>query len=257
MDGLETERLLTLYLRSQRVLGALVLLALSIGSLAEERERRTLDLLRATRVSTGEIVLSKLAASWVFVGFVLIATLPGTSLFYLLGRLSIERIVAAIAVNGAILGFVATVGIAAAASFANARHAALRAGLASVVLLFVLDDCVPVHPLNATVRADSSDALFGGLIAAALVLRMPGRDSGLLRAFAHTAHTATRALRDALREAPRWPATCRARMHRSPAIRRRRRSSSGFATAARSSITRCSFASSFRLGLTGYDGRFG
>ncbi len=67
-------------------------LLFSAGSVAQEKDRRTLLLLLMTNLSDSEVVLGKLTASLLDVGVLLIASLPAFTLLLLLGGVSLEQV---------------------------------------------------------------------------------------------------------------------------------------------------------------------
>jgi ABC-type transport system involved in multi-copper enzyme maturation permease subunit len=82
-------------------LGAILVLtpAYAAGAIAEERQRRTLDDLLVTQLSSGSIVLGKLAARWLHVAAVLIAGLPVLSLMQCWGGVDLLLLLAGFAIT--------------------------------------------------------------------------------------------------------------------------------------------------------------
>src|SRR5205823_6159277 len=82
-------------------LGAAVVLApvAAAGAIAEERQRRTLDLLRACGLTAGEIVRGKVAARALGLIAVLLTGLPALALAQLWGGVEPQFLLAGTAVN--------------------------------------------------------------------------------------------------------------------------------------------------------------
>lgn len=68
--------------------------ALAAGTIATERERRTIEYLFATDLTNREIVLGKLAAQLIQLGYVLLAGVPVLALVMLMGGVAPEQLVA-------------------------------------------------------------------------------------------------------------------------------------------------------------------
>ena len=99
------------HMNAQRIAGSIGLLVLSATALRDERERGTWEILLATRLSAAEIVLSKLGSIWIFVAFVVLATMPSTAVFFLLGGVSFVDVVVSAATNALVLALVAAIGM--------------------------------------------------------------------------------------------------------------------------------------------------
>ena len=121
---------------AHQLLGVLVLLGLSSSVVTEERERRTHELLLATRISPLEIALSKLGALWVYVGLVALAALPAASLFYLLGGIAFDDVLRHGLENIAMLTLVGMLGVA--SSMVSATTGAALAKASGVTLILAI-----------------------------------------------------------------------------------------------------------------------
>ena len=73
---------------AQLALISLIVPALSAGAIAIEREKQTLEMVRATLLTGSDILLGKLAVMMAFIGLLLMSTLPVTSWSLLLGGVS-------------------------------------------------------------------------------------------------------------------------------------------------------------------------
>ncbi|BDG60851.1 ABC transporter permease [Caldinitratiruptor microaerophilus] len=108
--------------------------ALSVSSISGERERRTLDLLLVTRASPLGIALGKLAASVVYVLYLLLASLPAFAVVYLFGGVPLSMIGVVLAAAGfTALGY-AALGQLLSALFRTTQ----RASVVAYFLTFVL-----------------------------------------------------------------------------------------------------------------------
>jgi ABC-2 type transport system permease protein len=67
--------------------------ALTTGSISSERERQTLDLLRATLLSSRELVLGKLGSALAFLVLLILSALPLQSLAFFIGGVGWEEMV--------------------------------------------------------------------------------------------------------------------------------------------------------------------
>lgn len=70
----------------------------SASNVAQEKDRRTLDLLLLTRLSSSQIVLGKLASSLIGIGNLILATLPLLLLIAILGGVSAQQVYLATAI---------------------------------------------------------------------------------------------------------------------------------------------------------------
>jgi ABC-type Na+ efflux pump permease subunit len=126
-----------------------ILPALSTGALAQERERQTLQPLLLTPLSPLQIVWGKAGGVLSLVGLLLLATLPLTSLCFLLGGVSPGMLVAAYA---GILGLA----IFTTVSVCIVRRAGIRRRIFAVLL---------------RIAAARTRASFGGFAAGRVVFR--------------------------------------------------------------------------------------
>lgn len=115
----------------QIVLILVIIPALATGALAQERERQTLQPLLLTPLSPLQIVWGKAGGVLSLVGLLLIATLPLTSLCFLLGGVEPGLIIGAYAVVFGLAAFTTGFGL-----YCSARwHGATRAMLMCYLLL--------------------------------------------------------------------------------------------------------------------------
>ena len=124
------------FMLAHQVLGVLVLLGLSSSVVTEERERRTHELLLATRITPLEIALSKLGALWVYVGLVTLAALPAAALSYLLGGIAFGDVLRHGLENIAMLTLVGMLGVASSMVAASSGAALATASAVTLVLAF-------------------------------------------------------------------------------------------------------------------------
>lgn len=111
--------------------------ALVGGAIADEKERKTLHYLMATRLSSGEIVFDKLWARLVHVGVFVLLGLPVLCLLNLMGGLSWEYVAVAYADTVALTLFAASLAIYASTIARRVRQAILLAYLLEAAWLFL------------------------------------------------------------------------------------------------------------------------
>jgi ABC-type transport system involved in multi-copper enzyme maturation permease subunit len=115
--------------------------ALSAGTIAVERERRTIEYLFATDLSNVEVVLGKLAARLALITCLVLVGLPILAIFRLLGGVSGELLLAVFAVTISSMLFIAVVSVCISVWSPRARDAVVRAYLvlgAFIVLPMIL-----------------------------------------------------------------------------------------------------------------------
>jgi ABC-type transport system involved in multi-copper enzyme maturation permease subunit len=126
-------------------LGAVFLLtpAYAAGAVAEERQRRTLDDLLVTDLSSGAIVLGKLAARWLHVAAALFTGLPVLSLMLCWGGVDPLRLAA-----GFIVAALTALSLAALGLFYSVRARTVSGAVAATYLAAALfctfTSCVPL-----------------------------------------------------------------------------------------------------------------
>ena len=135
---------------------AVVLLgpAMVAGTVASERERRTIEYLFASSLSNSEIVLGKLAARMIHVIYMILAGVPILALMMLLGGIAPEALLALTIITLCTVLTVSTLSIAVSVWSTRAREAVTRTYLVLFVLL-VLPGVV-LGVLSATGAADTS-----------------------------------------------------------------------------------------------------
>jgi len=89
---------------TQLAMVILITPSLTCGQISGERENQTLELLRASRLRTVEIVTGKLAYALAYVGLLLVSSLPMVAVVFLMGGVSPLEVL----VSYGILGLVAT-----------------------------------------------------------------------------------------------------------------------------------------------------
>jgi ABC-type transport system involved in multi-copper enzyme maturation permease subunit len=110
--------------------------ALVGGSIADEKQRKTLHYLMASRLSGAEIVLDKLAARLVNVGVFVLIGMPVLALLNLLGGVAWEEVSVAYAATAVTTFFVATLAVLASTVTRRVRQAVLLAYMLQVLWLF-------------------------------------------------------------------------------------------------------------------------
>ncbi len=115
--------------------------ALAAGTIAQERERRTMEYLYATPLSNLEIVIGKLGGRVLQILYLVLSGVPVLALAMLLGGIAPRNIVTLTAITLSTVLFVTAVSIAVSAWTAKARDAVIR----SYLVFF----CLWVLPLPA------------------------------------------------------------------------------------------------------------
>jgi ABC-type transport system involved in multi-copper enzyme maturation permease subunit len=118
---------------------AVVLLgpAMVAGTIATERERRTIEYLFASSLSNAEIVLGKLAAKMLHVVYIILAGIPVLALVMLLGGIAPEALLVLSIITLTTVLTVSTISIAVSVGSARARDGVTRAYLVLFVLLAI------------------------------------------------------------------------------------------------------------------------
>ncbi len=124
--------------------------ALAAGTIAQERERRTMEYLYASPLSNLEIVIGKLGGRVLQIIYLVLAGMPVLALAMLLGGIAPVHIVVLTAITISTALFVTMVSIAVSAWTARARDAVIRA--------YLLFFCIWVLPLLTAALAFSSRA---------------------------------------------------------------------------------------------------
>ena len=124
--------------------------AIAAGTIAQERERRTMEYLYATPLSNFEIIIGKLGGRVLQILYLVLSGVPVLALAMLLGGIAPRNIVTLTAVTLSSVLFVAMVSMAVSAWTARARDAVIRAYLV-FFCLWVLP--FPPWPFLRSVRA--------------------------------------------------------------------------------------------------------
>jgi ABC-type transport system involved in multi-copper enzyme maturation permease subunit len=109
--------------------------AMAAGTIAQERERRTIEYLFASTLSNAEIVLGKLLARLIQVGYLVLAGMPILFIAMLMGGIAPEAIVLLTIVTLSTALTVSIISITVSVWSARAREAVVRAYLVIIVLL--------------------------------------------------------------------------------------------------------------------------
>ena len=111
--------------------------AIAAGTIASERERRTIEYLFATDLGNAEIVLSKLAARFLQIMVIILAGLPILAVAMLQGGIAPEALLGVYVVTFSTVITVASLSIAVSVWSSRARDAVIRAYLVLLMLLIV------------------------------------------------------------------------------------------------------------------------
>ena len=111
--------------------------AIAAGTIAGERERRTIEYLFTANLSNAEIILSKLAARFLQIMLILLAGLPILAVAMLQGGIAPEALLAVYVVTFSTVVTVAALSIAVSVWSTRARDAVIRAYLVLLMLLIV------------------------------------------------------------------------------------------------------------------------
>jgi ABC-type transport system involved in multi-copper enzyme maturation permease subunit len=109
--------------------------AMAAGTIAQERERRTIEYLFASTLSNAEIVLGKLLARLMHVGYLVLAGMPILFIAMLMGGIAPEAIVLLTIVTLSTALTVSIISITVSVWSARAREAVMRAYLVIIVLV--------------------------------------------------------------------------------------------------------------------------
>jgi len=122
---------------TQLAMVILITPSLTCGQISGERENQTLELLRASRLRTVEIVTGKLAYALAYVGLLLVSSLPMVAVVFLMGGVSPLEVL----VSYVILGLVATLSGLLGLFFSAREHRtgyATNQAYGTLILLFFL-----------------------------------------------------------------------------------------------------------------------
>ena len=111
--------------------------AIAAGTIASERERRTIEYLFTANLCNAEIVLSKLAARFLQIMIIILAGLPVLAVAMLQGGIAPEALAAVYVVTFSTVITVAAMSIAVSVWSSRARDAVIRAYLVLLMLLIV------------------------------------------------------------------------------------------------------------------------
>jgi ABC-type transport system involved in multi-copper enzyme maturation permease subunit len=118
----------------QLIVAIVVTVAVTAGTIAEERERRTIEYLFATDLSNSEIVLGKLAARVILVGVFMLAGLPILSTARLFGGIDAENLIQLLTITLSSVVFAGSLSILISVSARRPRDAIMRAFIILVSL---------------------------------------------------------------------------------------------------------------------------
>jgi ABC-type transport system involved in multi-copper enzyme maturation permease subunit len=111
--------------------------AMVAGTIATERERRTIEYLFTAQLSNIELILSKLAARMLQMGALLLTGLPILALAMMLGGIAPEALFVVYAITGSTIVVVAAISMAVSVWCKRAREAVATAYLVLLALLVV------------------------------------------------------------------------------------------------------------------------
>ncbi len=115
----------------------LVVPAIAAGSIATERDRRTIEYLFATDLSNAEIVLAKLVAKLLLVGKLLIVALPVIAIFRLLGGIPGDLLLAFYVILGSTSLLLVMLSLSISVWTTRARDAMTRVYLLLIAVLII------------------------------------------------------------------------------------------------------------------------
>ena len=127
----------------------LVAPAMAVGTIATERERRTIEYLFATDLSNLEIVLGKTAARLLLIGQLVLASLPILFIFRLLGGIPADLLAASFTIAASTALFVTSISVCVSVWSPRARDAAMRVYRALAVLLIGPPIVLPLLTMGA------------------------------------------------------------------------------------------------------------
>jgi len=210
--------------------------ALAVGTIASERERRTIEYLFTTDLSNAEIVLGKLAARLCLLGQLLLVGLPILFLFRLMGGIPAKLLVVTFLFAASSSLLVAALSICVSVWSERSRDATVRVYLLLAVLFFlppilsllagsgavwdalgkpVVDFCMQINPMMNLGRAIGNTSAIGGGLDMVVIWQTVGRQclvsvaALLLATFAvrrvHLKETTKAANREAQRRRWRLP----------------------------------------------------
>ncbi len=122
---------------SQLTMVILITPSLTCGQISGERENHSLDLLRASRLRTVEIVLGKLGYALAYVGLLLVSSLPMVAVVFLLGGVAPAEVVAAFGVLALVAALAGLLGLFFSAREHKTSHATNQA-YGVLILGFIL-----------------------------------------------------------------------------------------------------------------------
>jgi ABC-type transport system involved in multi-copper enzyme maturation permease subunit len=111
--------------------------AMAVGTIATERERRTIEYLFATDLSNLEIVVGKTIARLLLVGQLLLVSLPILFLFRLLGGIPADLLVASFLIAGSTALAVTALSVCVSVWSKRSKDATIRVYVVLAALLFV------------------------------------------------------------------------------------------------------------------------
>jgi ABC-type transport system involved in multi-copper enzyme maturation permease subunit len=204
--------------------------AMAVGTIATERERRTIEYLFATDLSNVEIVLGKTVARLLLIGQMVLVSLPILFLFRLLGGIPADLLAASFLIACSTALFITAISVCVSVWSKRSRDATIRVYLVLGALLFVpgilsgffglwlqnqplwvnyvqpaLNFLLSLNPLMVLGRAMGNIFAAGAAFDFAPVLRMAAWHAGLSVALVALATLAVRRVH--LRESSRGSAT--------------------------------------------------
>ena len=116
--------------------------AMAVGTIATERERRTIEYLFVSDLSNAEIVLGKLTARLLLLGKLILVGLPVLFIFRLLGGIPARLLLASFLVAGSSAVLVTSVSLCVSVWSPRSRDATVRVYLLLFVMLVVPSICI-------------------------------------------------------------------------------------------------------------------
>ena len=174
--------------------------AMAVGTIATERERRTIEYLFTTDLSNGEIILGKLAARLCLLGQLLLVGLPILFLFRLLGGIPAQLLLVTFLFAASTSLLIASLSICVSVWSERARDATVRVYLLLGAMIFlpmilqgvvgwgpfqgtlwnatakpILDFCMSINPLWSMGTAIGNTSAIGANLDMAFILQTIGK----------------------------------------------------------------------------------
>jgi ABC-type transport system involved in multi-copper enzyme maturation permease subunit len=133
-----TARVVFVAFSTTQLLGILAIApAMAVGTIATERERRTIEYLFATDLSNLEIILGKTVARFLLIAMFVLASVPILLIFRLLGGIPADLLFASFIIAGSTAVFLTAISVCVSVWSPRSRDAAMRVYRILAALLFL------------------------------------------------------------------------------------------------------------------------